>query len=74
MKSPNFDPTQTHFFLFYFLESVSFPLLPLEDEGVFTTSSSTATTPQSQDTIQEVSILPNETHHEVEETANATDA
>eukprot|EP00066_Takifugu_rubripes_P016907 XP_011606173.1 PREDICTED: brother of CDO [Takifugu rubripes] len=57
-----------------FHKSVSFPLLALEDEGVFTTSSSTATTPQSQDTIQEVSILPNEMHHQVEETANATDA
>lgn len=54
-------------------ESVSFPLLSLEDEGVFTTSSSTATTPQSQDTVQGVSVLPNETHYELEEMASATD-
>ncbi|XP_047423981.1 brother of CDO isoform X2 [Mugil cephalus] len=52
----------------------SFPLLSLEDEGIVTTSSSAATTPQSQDTIQEVSILPNEASPEDEGTANATDA
>lgn len=54
----------------------SFPLLSLEDEGIFTTSSSTATTPQSQDTtIQEVNILPNEASPEDEGTASsATDA
>ncbi|XP_074478713.1 brother of CDO isoform X2 [Sebastes fasciatus] len=53
----------------------SFPLLSLEDEGIFTTSSSAATTPQSQDiTIQEVNILPNEASLEDEGTANTTDA
>ncbi|KAI3355269.1 hypothetical protein L3Q82_018123 [Scortum barcoo] len=53
----------------------SFPLLTLEDEGIFTTSSSAATTPQSQDTtIQEVNILPNEASPEYEGTANTTDA
>ncbi|XP_008298953.1 brother of CDO isoform X2 [Stegastes partitus] len=53
----------------------SFPLLSLEDEGIFTTSSSTATTPQSHDTtIQEVSILPNEASPEDGGTANTTDA
>lgn len=53
----------------------SFPLLSLEDEGIFTTSSSAATTPQSQDTtIQEVNILPNEAYPEDEGTANTTDA
>ncbi|XP_041817181.1 brother of CDO isoform X2 [Chelmon rostratus] len=51
-----------------------FPLLSLEDEGIFTTSSSAATTPQSQDTIQEVNILPNEAYPEDEGTANTTDA
>ncbi|CAN9506305.1 unnamed protein product [Ophioblennius macclurei] len=51
----------------------SFPLLSLEDEGIFTTSSSTATTPQSQDTtIQEVNILPNEASPEDEGTASST--
>ncbi|XP_028290528.1 brother of CDO isoform X2 [Gouania willdenowi] len=38
----------------------SFSLLSLEDEGIFTTSSSSATTPQSLDTIQEATSLPNE--------------
>ncbi|XP_074549332.1 brother of CDO [Halichoeres trimaculatus] len=53
----------------------SFPLLSLEDEGIFTTSSSAATTPQSQDsTIQEVNILPNEASPEDTGTANTTDA
>lgn len=54
----------------------SFPLLSLEDEGIFTTSSSSAaTTPHSQDiTIQEVNILPNEASPEDEGTANTTDA
>ncbi|KAK5897876.1 hypothetical protein CgunFtcFv8_015340 [Champsocephalus gunnari] len=54
----------------------SFPLLSLEDEGIFTTPSSAATTPQSQDntTIQEVNILPNEASPEGEGTANTTDA
>ncbi|XP_029314128.1 brother of CDO isoform X2 [Cottoperca gobio] len=53
----------------------SFPLLSLEDEGIFTTPSSAATTPQSQDgTIQEVNILPNEASPEDEGTANTTDA
>lgn len=56
-------------------EPSSFPLLTLEDEGIFTTSSSAATTPQSQDTtIQEVNILPNEASPEDEGTANTTDA
>uniref|UniRef100_A0A672ZIC4 Brother of CDO n=1 Tax=Sphaeramia orbicularis TaxID=375764 RepID=A0A672ZIC4_9TELE len=54
-------------------ETASFPLLSLEDEGIFITSS-TATTPQSQDTIQEVNILPNEASLEDEGTANTTDA
>ncbi|XP_012773433.2 brother of CDO isoform X1 [Maylandia zebra] len=53
----------------------SFPLLSLEDEGIFTTSSSAATTPQSQDAaIQEVNILPNEASPEDEGTASVTDA
>lgn len=53
----------------------SFPLLSLEDEGIFTTSSSTATTPQSQDTtIHDVNILPNEASPEVTGTASTTDA
>ncbi|XP_029384876.1 brother of CDO [Echeneis naucrates] len=53
----------------------SFPLLSLEDEGIFTTSSSTATTPQSQNTIiQEVNILPNEASPEDEGRHNTTDA
>lgn len=56
-------------------ESTSFPLLSLEDEGIFTTSSSAASTPQSQDTaIQEVNILPNEASPGDEGTANTTDA
>ncbi|KAG7225026.1 hypothetical protein INR49_014481 [Caranx melampygus] len=54
---------------------MSFPLLSLEDEGIFTTSSSAATTPQSQDTtIQEVNILPNEASPEDERRDNTTDA
>ncbi|KAM3593079.1 uncharacterized protein V6R79_005742 [Siganus canaliculatus] len=54
----------------------SFPLLSLEDEGIFTTSSSSATpSPQSCDTtMQEVSILPNEAYPEDKGTANTTDA
>ncbi|KAM9839153.1 brother of CDO [Aulostomus maculatus] len=54
----------------------SFPLLSLEDEGIFTTSSSsTATTPQSQDTtIQEASNLQNEASPEDKGTAITTDA
>ncbi|XP_041670176.1 brother of CDO isoform X2 [Cheilinus undulatus] len=53
----------------------SFPLLSLEDEGIFTTSSSAASTPQSQDTtIQEVNILPNEASPVNTGTANTTDA
>ncbi|XP_069369001.1 brother of CDO isoform X2 [Paralichthys olivaceus] len=57
-------------------KSPSFPLLSLEDEGIFTTPSSAATTPQSQDagTIQEVSILPNEATPEDEGSDNTTDA
>ncbi|XP_071769845.2 brother of CDO [Centroberyx gerrardi] len=56
-------------------EPTSFPLLSLEDEGIFTTSSSTATTPQSQDsTIQEVNILPSEASPEDEGTVDSTDA
>ncbi|XP_075994279.1 brother of CDO isoform X2 [Genypterus blacodes] len=57
-------------------EPVSFPLLSLEDEGIFTmSSSSTASTPESQDTpIQEVNILPNEASLEELGTANATEA
>ncbi|XP_069015493.1 brother of CDO [Embiotoca jacksoni] len=54
----------------------SFPLLSLEDEGIFTTSSSSAaTTPQSQDTtIHEVNIFPNEASAGDEGSANTTDA
>ncbi|KAG7526934.1 hypothetical protein JOB18_047033 [Solea senegalensis] len=52
----------------------SFPLLSLEDEGIFTTSSSSATTPESHDTaIQEVNILPNEATPEDEGRGTATD-
>lgn len=55
-------------------KTTSFPLLSLEDEGIFTTASSVATTPQSQDTtIQEVSILPKEASPD-EGTASITDA
>lgn len=55
-------------------KTASFPLLSLEDEGIFTTASSVATTPESQDTtIQEVSILPNEASPD-EGTASTTDA
>ncbi|KAM6908113.1 LOW QUALITY PROTEIN: brother of CDO [Lycodopsis pacificus] len=60
---------------FTYTEPASFPRLSLEDEGIFTTSSSAATTPQSPDiTIQEVNILPNEASPEDEGTANTTDA
>ncbi|XP_049605722.1 brother of CDO [Syngnathus scovelli] len=39
----------------------SFPaVVSLEDEGIFTTSSSTAATPQSQDAVQEASVPPSE--------------
>lgn len=63
------------FSLFLSAEPTSFPLLSLEDEGIFTTSSSAATTPQSQDTtIQEVNILPNEASPEDERRDNTTDA
>ncbi|KAM9331858.1 brother of CDO [Pholidichthys leucotaenia] len=56
-------------------ETVSLSFLSLEDEGIFTTSSSTATTPQSQDsTTQEVAVLPNEASPEREGAANTTDA
>lgn len=56
-------------------KTASFPLLSLEDEGIFTTASSVATTPQSQDTtIQEVSILPKEASPDDEGTASITDA
>ncbi|XP_062235455.1 brother of CDO [Platichthys flesus] len=57
-------------------KSASFPLLSLEDEGIFTTPSSAATTPQSQDagTLQEVSVLPNEAAPEDEGSGNTTDA
>lgn len=55
-------------------KTTSFPLLSLEDEGIFTTASSVATTPQSQDTtIQEVSILPKEASPD-EGTASIIDA
>ncbi|XP_054478592.1 brother of CDO isoform X5 [Anoplopoma fimbria] len=60
---------------FTYTEPASFTFLSLEDEGIFTTSSSAATTPQSQDiTIQEVNILPNEASPEDGGTANTTDA
>ncbi|XP_041823776.1 brother of CDO isoform X2 [Melanotaenia boesemani] len=52
----------------------SIHLLFLEDEGIFTTSSSTATTPQPQDTLQDVNILPNEAPLENAGTADSTDA
>ncbi|CAB1430727.1 unnamed protein product [Pleuronectes platessa] len=57
-------------------KSASFPLLSLEDEGIFTTPSSAATTPQSQDagTLQEVSVLPSEAAPEDEGSDNTTDA
>ncbi|XP_056289948.1 brother of CDO isoform X3 [Pseudoliparis swirei] len=59
----------------FIYKPASFPRLSLEDEGIFTTSSSAATTPQSQDvTIQEVNILPNVAYPEDEGTANTTDA
>ena len=58
--------------LFFFLVSLHF--LSLEDEGIFTTSSSMASTPQSQDTIQEVNILPNEASPDNARTVDATDA
>ncbi|KAM6900235.1 brother of CDO [Xenentodon cancila] len=49
-------------------------LLSPEDEGLFTTSSSTATTPQSQVTLQEVSILLSDASVENEGTVSTTDA
>ncbi|XP_061569180.1 brother of CDO isoform X2 [Cololabis saira] len=50
-------------------------LLPQEDEGVFSTSSSsTATTPESQVTLQEVNILLSEASVENEGTVSTTDA
>ncbi|KAM9827746.1 brother of CDO [Neosynchiropus ocellatus] len=49
-------------------------LLSIEDEGIFTTSSSAATTPQSQDTIQEVTVLPNIASMEDKRTVNTADA
>ncbi|XP_075906435.1 brother of CDO isoform X3 [Nelusetta ayraudi] len=53
----------------------SFPLLSLEDEGIVTTSSSTASTPQSHDsTIQELSVPCSELRLPVEGTAGGTDA
>ncbi|XP_068604344.1 brother of CDO [Brachionichthys hirsutus] len=52
-------------------EPASSPPMSLEDEGIFATPSSAATTPQSQETtIQEVVILPNEAHPEDEGMAN----
>ncbi|XP_027860655.1 brother of CDO [Xiphophorus couchianus] len=48
-------------------------LLSLEDDGVFT-SYSTTTMQQSQDTIQEVNILPNEVSSENIGTSDTTDA
>lgn len=56
-------------------KTTSFPFLSLEDEGIFTTASSVASTPQSQDaTIEEVNILLNEVSPEDEGMANTTDA
>ncbi|KAM8881874.1 brother of CDO isoform 2-T3 [Synchiropus picturatus] len=49
-------------------------LLSIEDEGIFTTSSSAATTPQSQDTIQEVAVLPSIASMEDKRTVNTADA
>ncbi|XP_026148399.1 brother of CDO isoform X2 [Mastacembelus armatus] len=49
----------------------SFPLLSLEDDRIFTTST---LTPQSHDTtIEEVNILPSEASHEAKGTADTTD-
>lgn len=63
------------YFLLLRAEPASFPLLSLEDEGIFTTSSSAATTPQSQDTTeQEMNIPPNESGPEDEGTDSSTDA
>ncbi|XP_037312270.2 brother of CDO isoform X2 [Pungitius pungitius] len=53
----------------------SYPHLSLEDEGIFTTSSSAASTPQSADIrIQEVNILLSEGSPEDGGTANTRDA
>ncbi|KAL6097826.1 boc [Pungitius sinensis] len=53
----------------------SYPHLSLEDEGIFTTSSSAASTPQSADIrIQEVNILLSEGSPEDRGTANTRDA
>ncbi|CAL9698012.1 unnamed protein product [Knipowitschia caucasica] len=55
--------------------TTSLPLLSLEDEGVFTTASSEATTPQSQDTsVKDMSLLPDEVSPDDEGTSSATDA
>ncbi|KAM4533580.1 LOW QUALITY PROTEIN: brother of CDO [Odontesthes bonariensis] len=56
------------------ITQISLHLLSLEDEGIFTTSSSMASTPQSQDTIQEVNILPNEVSPDDAGTVDTTDA
>lgn len=62
-------------FLFLFAEQASFHFLSLEDEGIFITSASTATTPESTDKdMQEVNILPNEASSEDHGTSNTTDA
>ncbi|KAK2886499.1 hypothetical protein Q8A73_020445 [Channa argus] len=52
----------------------SFPLLSLEDDRIFTTSASKATTPLSNNTIQEENILPNEAFPEDHGTTNTSDA
>ncbi|KAM9713223.1 brother of CDO isoform 1-T2 [Menidia menidia] len=52
----------------------SLHLLSGEDEGVFTTPSSKASTPQSQDALKEVDILPNEASPQSSGTVDATDA
>ncbi|XP_072234441.1 brother of CDO [Leuresthes tenuis] len=56
------------------ITQISLHLLSLEDEGIFTTSSSMASTPQSQDTIQEVNILPHEASPDNAGTVDTTDA
>uniref|UniRef100_A0A672GE71 Brother of CDO n=1 Tax=Salarias fasciatus TaxID=181472 RepID=A0A672GE71_SALFA len=62
-----------HRLTFLSAEPTSLPLLSLEDIGNFTTSSSTATTPQSQDTtLQDVNTLLNEASTEDEGTASGT--
>lgn len=56
-------------------EPTTFPLLSLEDEGIVTTSSSAASTPQSHNsTMQELSVSCGELRLQVQGTAGGTDA